>query len=1220
MEQTKKNSRARDCFANRIKKSLLGTGAENDMWGLEDSLLEIISDYPLIRYYTGVLFPEKSIREEHGSALEEPVSEIFEKETIEEVESGEYGEKEKEESEDSTVQLGQNNFYPSTCGLTLCVGSNIDTIEVEINFGLYYKPKQHDIRIKIPKVGYDSLIENSAFPLKDSLKFKDGFMWIDRELNGESKRPRSGDYERLDGFRQSDSFKDSSARYYYQFLEMLISPRTWKRKNISLKQHIPIDNNSKGISIYHEEISKTHTISAKLYTKKYTHKGNTYFKVLLANCSNEQAYNRFTNQTNELNRKTFFQTEVIVRSQYIEPYKSNAELNPIDDEANKLNFLYRKVKGYAIGHNCSATWDSRKELPTEVRTTFLPEYQIKDVRNKFDTTDLDNPADFAKLNECLDIYSLSVFGVDKIKIVDNLKQFVGLYGKWIKGQKTIIDTLETQNKVIANGIIENLQKNLDRLYSNIELLNDDTIFRAFTLANTAMLIQIIVSNDERFAKKEKWLDEYDSTPYNELDYFRTYSEIKPAYRPFQLAFILLNIESITNPESDQRNKIVDLIWFPTGGGKTEAYLAVAALSVIWRRLNNEVGYEGTAVIMRYTLRLLTAQQFERASRLIVTLEFIRRNYEEELKKEPISIGLWVGKSSTPNKIADADKAVTDMDSERNKKGNKGDPESKNIFQISSCPWCGAKLINKYENGNWNIDAFQSNLKNKTFLLLCPNKHCAFHKELPIQVVDEMLYKNPPTLLFATVDKFAMLAWQENGHRFFNSLSDVGLPPELIIQDELHLLSGALGSITGIFESVIEMLCTKNSRKPKIIASTATTRNTTHQINSLYGNREVNVFPPTGLSYDDSFFARESQNSRRKYIGFMPTGKTAVDTQLRLLSNLLVARVDIYRDKDIRKDCFDNYWTIVSYYNSLKDVGRTNNKIGDEVYTFTQTLQKRLFSDEDQYRFNYYGIRNRIKELTSREQSGRIKQTLKELEGKISLENNLTKNGDYTTIKGVTDLVLATNMISVGIDISRLNVMLMNGQPKNIAEYIQASSRVGRSVDGLVVTLLDANRARDKSHFEHFIPFHSAFYKSVEPISLTPFTENTIDKMLMSMVVTYIRHKVVGCTRNVEVCNFDRSSLNNLIECISHRFGHDLQDYFLTKIELIANIWDQFIKDLSEVAKYDDKQNGLMLKPQNKGSKEDQYRVVMQSMREIDTNAFVKIFIHDPKIKKNNEQE
>jgi hypothetical protein len=321
-----------------------------------------------------------------------------------------------------------------------------------------------------------------------------------------------------------------------------------------------------------------------------------------------------------------------------------------------------------------------------------------------------------------------------------------------------------------------------------------------------MLIQLIVSNDKRLGKVEKEISEFDKDlNFDNLDFFKIYDSEKhlgfiPKYRPFQLAFFILSIEEMVNPESRQQRNTVDLIWFPTGGGKTEAYLAVTAFTIAYRRIKNDLNFGGTSVIMRYTLRLLTAQQFERASRLISALEFLRKqkefkNYLKDGDGNEITIGLWVGQASTPNDVDGAAFLVKKMEEEAGKKDLKGEPEKYNEFQISSCPFCGTKTISK-GNNHWKYGFDSKQGRHKDFIISCLNQKCSFHKRLPIQVVDEVLYQNPPTLLFGTVDKFAMLAWQENAHNFFKANTDEGLPPDLIIQDELHLLNGPLGSVTG----------------------------------------------------------------------------------------------------------------------------------------------------------------------------------------------------------------------------------------------------------------------------------------------------------------------------------------------------------------------------------------------------------------------------------------
>lgn len=1243
------DSIARDIFQERIKKGLLGPGS--DIFVSEKDINEeIIGDYPLQRYYTGVLFPKK---EKVQTFNEKADAELYNETDNEENEENEEGDvtiefssnengidkKRKEPNEDDELKISQNTFFPSNIGLTFCVDQNVKELDVEFGFGLYSQIDEKnekdlsECKILFSESLYqETIVNNENFPdiLKQKLGYEDGYLRLTKKIEGfkGGKKKRSGDYVIFDEYKRK-----FPKRVETQMIEKLFG-RKWKREEIAIKKLIPLSETTIPKPIFERNLRKvkgdylraSYTVRTYRFAKNPS---NIYVKIQLANTSDAHPANQFSNGKELLNQKSIFQAIIKVKTNELKPYKSYIELNPLDREAEVLNYLYKDKFSYGIGHNCSVIWNKSEET---IQTTFLPQYDIKNTKNSFSKEDFeDNLNDFLSLNESLDIYNLSHFsGKSQSQILEQLKSFVDLYGIWIDEQKK----KPSVNLEIEETIFQDLDYNFNRLKSNIIILKSDVVFRAFQLANTAMLIQIIISNDNDFSGKEKDLQDLNNEiNYKQLGFFENYDFSRlpfkrPKYRPFQLAFLLLNIDSITELNSDSRNEIVDLIWFPTGGGKTEAYLAVAAFTIIYRRLINETGFEGTSVIMRYTLRLLTAQQFERASRLIVSLEFLRSYFESELKQSPINIGMWVGMSSTPNTLKEAEEKVDEINEECNKKN--GNPESKNEFQISSCPWCGTKLIAKNEYGEW-VSGFKLIGKNKNaeFKINCLNKNCNFHNELPIQVVDEMLYETPPTLLFGTVDKFAMLAWKADGHRFFNSLDDEKLPPDLIIQDELHLLTGPLGSITGIFESVIEILCSKNGHKPKIISSTATTRNTNEQIKALYGTkRKVNIFPPSGLSYNDSFFAKVSKTeSKRRYLGFIPTGKSTIDTQLQMIANLFVARLEAYK-KLIQNgknyyETFDKYWTIVSYYNSLKDVGKIHNKVGDEISQFTSTLQNKLFGENPYYRFNHACLYDRDEELTSRIDSSKIKQTLKRLEENTFNEKTIKKdiNGN-TFVTNIIDLVLATNMISVGIDIDRFNIMLINGQPRNIAEYIQASSRVGRKYKGLVIDLLDANRARDKSHFEHFIPFHQAFYKSVEPVSLTPFTENTIDKMLASIVITYVRHKTtdVPMASNDSAQYFKPEMLDGLKEEIRKRFEKYPKVYLLfeRKIQELSDDWLFKINDPDINLKYYDHNTEIHLlqKPSEKGFNEDDNWFVMQSMREIDTNSFIKIGV-PYKSKRNN---
>ncbi|MBU4306119.1 MAG: helicase [Candidatus Omnitrophica bacterium] len=1214
----------RDIFYEEIKKGLVGPGS--DTFGVDENE-ELISDYPLNRYYSGILFPEKtfssgttiaSSQEERETS--ENLADTNEKDydntfddaiSIEEDREENVEDKKNEEDRAQTTDipdfhLNQNFFFPTHIGFTFCIEAR-KTIEVNFSFGMYnqLKPSSSQRKIAISQEGYNSFFDETIenqLSFKDALAYSDGLMFLSRELKGTQQNPRSGEYKDYDEFRKKKNIDKKEVYNYIHLLEKLLG-RAWKRQQVSIIKDIPVVNITEPIEIFHKSFGNQQ-LSVKYLLKTYEYKGNNYVKILLVNKSNHSSL-KFSNANEDLNRKCLFQSTISIEDILLKPYKSQRELHPFDEEQNEINFIYREIKSFSVGHNCSVQWynntSEASENPNSIKTTFMPEKIVYGMKNDFSKEDF--PNDFEALNKCLELKRLSHFNDNKKEIIQDLELFVSLYHKWINEQEKTASTFSNSDQDITNKLVERQHKNLNRLESGIKLLDsNEKVFRCFQLANTAMFIQIIISKDKRFGNKEKQLtEETENADYDSLKFFEEYSDWNflnpempqpPRYRPFQLAFLLLSIEGIVNEHSDDRKNIVDLIWFPTGGGKTEAYLAVSAFTILWRRINNDAEKsKGTAIIMRYTLRLLTSQQFERASRLILALEFLRRKLDDELHDENISIGLWVGEGASPNKIQDAVdivEKVTDYE--------KADQHTSRLH-LTACPWCGTKFISKLRNGGWANGYECEGGAKGYFYFNCVNKKCTFSStdkklKLPIQVVDEMLYKEPPTLLFATVDKFAQLAWKEETNKFFNAFSEA-LPPDLIIQDELHLISGPLGSIVGIFESVVDYLCSKGNRRPKIIASTATTRNTVHQVKELYAGKEVNVFPPLGISYKDSFFAKESI-SKRKYVGFMPTGKTGLNTQLWIIPYLLYTRLKLYGQNS--PSDMDLYWTIVSYYNSLKDVGKIFNKINDEIQTNTNVLVSRNYGDKSNLKFLIRNIDNRCLELTSRIESNDIKSTLKRLEEQWQI--NTSEKG-YKYVKGTLDLVLASNMISVGIDVSRLNIMLINGMPRNIAEYIQASSRIGRKYDGIIFTFFNPSQARDKSYFENFISFHQAYYKFVEPLSVTPFTENTIRKMLATIFVAFLRNSVSELNKNADARNFKSEYAEPFKNYIISRFGTN---------EYLNGILDDLIKSWVAQKK---RVNNLTYSTLLKKASSDrnpfcEIWLAMNSLRDIDTETYYRI--------------
>ncbi|MEK6616273.1 MAG: helicase, partial [Bacteroidota bacterium] len=506
--------------------------------------------------------------------------------------------------------------------------------------------------------------------------------------------------------------------------------------------------------------------------------------------------------------------------------------------------LSKKIT-FAIGLGCSPSWnDNDADFTHAIRTEAIPVYEIKPIV----------PNELKNIE--LKMFDLSdLLGTD---ITSNLVKLNSEYETWINEQERIANA-ELKGELLETALrhIESCRSCLARMKEGVEILKSNSkVNRAFKLMNQAMLLQQlhysietrnwIIENGNITGLKDATIpDINDST---------TWKAGLGSWRPFQLAFILMNLNSMLDANHPDR-EMVDLIWFPTGGGKTEAYLGLSAFTIFLKRLKDK-NDAGTTVIMRYTLRLLTAQQFQRAASLICACDKIRKENEEELGTARISIGLWVGESLTPTYRDDARKKF--------KKMEQGGEED-NPFIVLKCPWCGSQMGYLKDERRYKVKGYKRRKvgTTETIIYQCDNSECDFSRtdfNLPLFVIDEDIYDNPPTLLIGTVDKFAMLTWRPEARTLFGFRDNAERlsPPELIIQDELHLISGPLGSMVGLYETMIEELCTANNVKPKIIASTATISRAKEQINSLYGRgtNNVNIFPAQCLSVGDSFFAYE----------------------------------------------------------------------------------------------------------------------------------------------------------------------------------------------------------------------------------------------------------------------------------------------------------------------------------------------------------------------------
>lgn len=741
----------------------------------------------------------------------------------------------------------------------------------------------------------------------------------------------------------------------------------------------------------------------------------------------------------------WFQVGVEVRSpeQAIVDRSSYGVLSG-DPDLRSAALLYRNARVFAIGHGCAATWDpaGTSTHVGRVVTSFIPRQEVHRAKPGGASADVDLRMSF--LSKASDS-----------ELADNLGRLVAAYRAWIDNLSTNVQNGEADVEEGLRGVAEehadHARNAAQRMQNGIDLIvSDADAGRAFRLANAAMQMQ---------RARQDWVRSgADGAPGDGAE---------QSWRPFQIAYILLNLPGLADPDHEDRD-IADLLWFPTGGGKTEAYLGLVAFTIFQRRIKDSDA-RGVAVIMRYTLRLLTIQQFERATMLLCSLERLRQR-ENDLGSRPFSIGLWVGQGATPNTLVEARKSLTEI-------ANGRELSEKNPIQLTQCPWCGKDL--KVEH--------YSVLKppDQRLRIACGHSACDFRDGLPAYVVDEDIYRVRPELVLGTVDKFAQMAWNEKV-RYLFARDGVGTPPSLIIQDELHLISGPLGSIVGLYEAAIDAACGQltpdgiNGR-PKVIASTATIRRADRQIRAVF-NRRAEQFPPPGIDPDESFFAEPAPrklHGTREYVGVMAPGTSHATLMVRVYAAILQAAQDLPGDPDVR----DPYWTLLGYFNSLRVLGSANLQVEGDVRDRLQLVARRKQKNPRELEPPV--------ELNSRVPSAEIPQTLKSLEKTVS-------SGE------AIDVVLATNMISVGVDIDRLGLMAVMGQPQSSAEYIQATSRVGRQHPGLVVTIFNSARSRDRSHYENFVPYHQALYRAVEATSATPFAARARDRALHGVLVSMAR--------------------------------------------------------------------------------------------------------------------
>jgi hypothetical protein len=785
-----------------------------------------------------------------------------------------------------------------------------------------------------------------------------------------------------------------------------------------------------------------------------------------------------------------FQAQLVVRGDQPfvpRPDPRGALAGDWDEQVADLH--YADAPEYATGHGISAEWEITNNACHMLRTAWIPSAEVE----KTKTVDVEGT-----------VLSMEALGAlpDGTSTKAALQPMVVHYREWIKTHAAEAKQLDGSRRETAEVLLNSAGIAATRIERGIALLTSNAdALDAFRVANRA------VARAMRRRRSAQGL-----------------AEETPRWRSFQLAFILLNLPGIADPNDPHRHT-VDLLFFPTGGGKTEAYLGLAAFTMVLRRVNHPadkgLAGAGVSVIMRYTLRLLTLDQLSRAAGLMCALELEREQDAQRYGTWPFEIGLWVGKAATPNILGK--KGDGRQDTARTKvRQFKADPRGKpSPIPLENCPWCGTRF------GAGAFTLQPNDDSPREMRIVCTNFECDFARDrpLPIVAVDEPLYRRLPAFLIATVDKFASLPWigpsglllggaeRHDPHGFYgaanpgtgNRLSTPLPSPDLIIQDELHLISGPLGTMVGLYEAAIEALCVREGNghgaRPKIVASTATVRRAQDQIQALFGRPETQIFPPPGPDRRNSFFAETvtaSESPARLYLGIAAQGKNPKVVMRRAWLALMGAAERCYRDAgghENEHNPADPYMTVLGYFNSLRELGGARRILEEEVQNTIKGYGKRKRLNEAQGLFQNRKTFSEVLELTSRVSTDKVAEARRRLEA------------PYHLIQQRVDCAIATNMISVGLDIPRLGLMVVLGQPKTHAEYIQATSRVGRddARPGLVVTVLNIHKPRDRSHYERFRHYHETFYRSVEVGSVTPFSARALDRGFAGALVAMARH-------------------------------------------------------------------------------------------------------------------
>ena len=619
------------------------------------------------------------------------------------------------------------------------------------------------------------------------------------------------------------------------------------------------------------------------------------------------------------------------------------------------------------------------------------------------------------------------------------------------------------------------------------------------------------------------------------------------WRLFQLGFILTQIRAIyerccSEKDLSDHLETAEVLWFSTGGGKTEAYLGIIVMAMLYERLSGRT--YGTTAWMRFPLRMLSVQQFQRLSYVVAQANIIRQR--EKLGGHPFTIGYFTG-TGTPKRITGIN------ESDRNDFLPSISNERLNELKfISDCPYCPEK----------NSIEMIKDLNNGRIKHICNNPKCwsnigadegvygeGIHGELGIYVSDEECYRYIPTVMVGTIDKLAVISHNKRFRYFFGgathycpqhgfsfegrcvhnrliknddgsytadqcpnnsrtsqirtkSLGTMPFPGiSILIQDELHLLKENMGNFDSHYETLFSALQEANGgRKPKNLAATATIKEYEHHVTHLY-QRKPRRFPVPGYTLNESFYSRVVKDDkgepqmRRLYAGILPLGtgptmaKATALVSSRYLTLIDELRSALSSDPD----------------SACEALGFDSNRADDLIEHIETYLNANLM-----YVNSFQSLSDVVHALEDaqvdypdrRYQQLSGKSTLEEIQSAI--ENIETKEPDDQTRQ-----VVATSVVSHGVDMHRLNFMVIAGWPKSIAEYMQSSARAGRIEPGIVLTVLNSRVLFQSNVFMNFTDYHKFMDRMVESVPINRFAPNLIERTLPGIISAWIINWAAG---------------------------------------------------------------------------------------------------------------